>query len=252
MPVDTLSYTEMVDELRKGPIPEHLAIIMDGNGRWAKARGLVRMLGHQAGVSVLDELIRTVKSLGIRYVTVYAFSTENWKRPEREISGLMNLLLDYLNKKLPLLMDEGVCLHAIGEISGLPEKVQKTLAEVEDATKKNNEVFFNLALNYGGRQEILQVCQSLAIEVSSGVLSAEDIDEKLFSQYLYTSGQPDPDLLIRTSGEMRISNFLLWQIAYSEIWITETLWPDFSAQDLFRAISSYQKRDRRFGGLSNP
>lgn len=251
MPKDGQQKTYAIDQLKKGPIPAHIAIIMDGNGRWAKARGLSRILGHRAGVNVIENLLSTIQALGTQYVTVYAFSTENWKRPAQEVSGLMTLLVEFLTKKTPLLMEEGVRLQAIGDIEGLPEKVQTSLVAVQEATKGNQALVFNLALNYGGRQEILQACQGLCRQVEAGILAPEDITEEVFSRQLYTKGQPDPDLLIRTSGEERVSNFLLWQIAYSEIWITDTFWPDFSSQDLLEAVAAYQRRDRRFGGLSH-
>lgn len=239
-----------IDALKRGPIPRHIAIIMDGNGRWAKARGLARMFGHRAGVESLETLLTTVKDLGIGYVTVYAFSTENWKRPEQEVSGLMTLLIEFLHKKRDFLMKEGIRLHAIGDTAGLPVKVQASLGQVQEVTRTNTDLVFNLALNYGGRQEIIRACQALAGQVKAGDLALEDITEDVFSGELYTKGQPDPDLLIRTSGEERVSNFLLWQIAYSEIWITETYWPDFTSHDLLQAVAAYQRRDRRFGGLS--
>ena len=238
-----------IDEILEGNIPSHIAIIMDGNGRWATARGLVRLAGHRAGVEVIDEVLRTIKKVGTKYFTVYAFSTENWRRPVDEVDGLMKLFIEYLDKKIDQLNAEGVCVRVIGDVSGLNQKVQEKIINAYEITKDNDEVIFNIALNYGGRQEIVNACRQIAKSCQEGTLSWEDIDCQCFEQYLYTAGQPDPDLLIRSSGEMRLSNFLLWQIAYSEIWITDTLWPNFRAEDLYDAIYAYQKRNRRFGGL---
>ena len=238
-----------IEEILEGNIPQHIAIIMDGNGRWATARGLVRLAGHRAGVEVIDEVLRTIKKLGTKYFTVYAFSTENWRRPTEEVDGLMKLFIEYLDKKIDQLNAEGVCVKVIGDVTGLNKRVQEKIINAYEITKDNDEVIFNIALNYGGRQEIVNACRQISKQCQDGTMSWQDIDNESFEQFLYTAGQPDPDLLIRSSGEMRLSNFLLWQIAYSEIWITDTLWPNFSAGDLYDAIYAYQKRDRRFGGL---
>lgn len=237
-------------QIKAGPLPQHIAVIMDGNGRWAQARGLLRMAGHRAGVEAIEEILSCIKELGIGYLTIYAFSTENWKRPETEVSGLMRLLIEFLDKKIDELNAKGVRICAIGDIDGLDTKVKEKLRFAERQTAQNTDVVLNMALNYGGRQEIVRAVKGIALACQNGDLDPDDIDATCFSSFLYTAGQPDPDLLIRTSGEFRISNFLLWQIAYSEIWITDTYWPDFRKKDLLEAIVSFQGRDRRFGGLS--
>ena len=236
-------------DISQGPVPAHIAVIMDGNGRWATARGMMRLAGHRAGVETLDEILETVKAIGVRYFTVYAFSTENWRRPADEVDGLMRLLVEYIDKKIAKLHKEGVCVRTIGDKDGLPQNVRAKLSEAYALTKDNREIIFNIALNYGGRQEIVHAARCLVKDVQDGKIQREDIDESLFASYLDTAGQPDPDLLIRSSGELRLSNFMLWQVAYSEIWITKTLWPDFRAGDLFDAVYAYQHRDRRYGGL---
>lgn len=237
------------EDIKDGSIPRHIAVIMDGNGRWATAKGLVRLAGHTAGVEAIDEVLETVKAIGTKYFTVYAFSTENWRRPTDEVDGLMNLLVEYLDRKLDKLDSEGVCVRTIGEPSRLPVRVREKVASAYERTKNNDAVIFNIALNYGGRQEIVHACQTVAQMCANGELKWQDIDEATIANHLYTAGQPDPDLLIRSSGELRLSNFLLWQVAYSEFWITDTYWPDFRAGDLYDAVYAYQKRDRRYGGL---
>ena len=222
-----------LEEIMGGSIPRHIAVIMDGNGRWATAQGLMRLAGHRAGVEAIDEVLQTIKKIGTKFFTVYAFSTENWRRPQDEVDGLMRLFIEYLDKK----------------IDRLDEKVQEKIRNAYAVTKDNDEVIFNIAINYGGRQEIVHACRQLAKACENGTMHWDEIDVDKFADHLDTAGQPDPDLLIRSSGELRLSNFMLWQIAYSEIWITDTLWPDFSAGDLFDAVYAYQKRDRRFGGL---
>lgn len=238
-----------LEEISRGTIPQHIAVIMDGNGRWATAKGLARLAGHHAGVETLDEILETVKKIGTKYFTVYAFSTENWRRPADEVEGLMKLLVEYIDKKITKLHSEGVSVRTIGDISQLNEKVRMKLAEARELTKNNDEIIFNIALNYGGRQEIVRACKKIVHECETGTLSCDNIDEKCFASFLDTNGQPDPDLLIRSSGELRLSNFMLWQVAYSEIWITSTLWPDFRSGDLYDAVFAFQKRNRRFGGL---
>lgn len=238
-----------LEEVMEGAIPEHIAVIMDGNGRWATAQGLMRLAGHRAGVEAIDEVLQTIKRIGTKYFTVYAFSTENWRRPQEEVDGLMKLFIEYIDKNLDRLNEEGIFVRAIGDINGLSQKVQVKFRNAYEVTKNNSDVIFNIAVNYGGRQEIVYACRQLAKACEEGKMHWEDIDTELFANHLDTGGQPDPDLLIRSSGEMRLSNFMLWQVAYSEIWITDTLWPDFTAGDLYDAVYSYQKRDRRFGGL---
>ena len=230
------------DDIKDGSIPRHIAVIMDGNGRWATAKGLARLAGHTAGVEAIDEVLETVKKIGTKYFTVYAFSTENWRRPADEVDGLMHLLVEYLDKKIAKLHAEGVCVRTIGDPTRLPARVREKVENAYALTKDNDDVIFNIALNYGGRQEIARAC-------AAGELAPEEIDENIIANHLYTAGQPDPDLLIRSSGELRLSNFLLWQVAYTEFWITNTYWPDFRAGDLFDAVYAYQKRDRRYGGL---
>lgn len=250
MAEQAMNYEDMLLTIKKGPIPAHVAIIMDGNGRWAKAKGLLRLAGHRAGVEVIDDILTCIKTLGIKYFTIFAFSTENWKRPSDEVDGLMRLLIEYIDREIDKLDQEGVCFRTIGATSALDKKVRKKLDYAIERTKNNDDVIFNIALNYGGRQEILMATKEIAKGCMDGRYDPEEITEGIFSQHLYTSGQADPDLLIRTSGEFRISNFLLWQIAYTEIWITDVLWPDFKKEHLLEAICSYQKRDRRFGGLT--
>lgn len=223
---------------------------MDGNGRWATMRGLVRLKGHRAGVEAMDAILETVIALGVEYLTVYAFSTENWKRPTSEVNGLMALLVEYLDRKCDKLMRNDVRLVAIGDKAGLPDKVQASLQRVEEKTKNNVTLHFNIALNYGGRQELVRAAHLLAQEVAAGDRSPETIDEAAIAEKLYTAGQPDPDFIIRSSGEFRISNFMLWQMAYAELWLTDVLWPDFSPADLLEAIGDFQGRDRRFGGIA--
>lgn len=238
-----------IEDIAGGAIPRHIAVIMDGNGRWATAKGMARLAGHHAGVEALDEVLETIKAIGTKYFTVYAFSTENWRRPADEVNGLMHLLVEYLDKKIAKLHAEGVCVRVIGDRSGLSDRVRQKVENAYALTKNNDAVIFNIALNYGGRQEIVHAARQLAQACENGEMNWQNIDEDAFAAHLDTAGQPDPDLLIRSSGELRLSNFMLWQVAYSEIWITDTLWPDFRAGDLFDAVFAFQKRDRRFGGL---
>lgn len=230
-------------------LPSHVSIIMDGNGRWAQARGLDRALGHKAGVSSLKEIVTASVRLGIKVLSVYAFSTENWKRPQHEVTLLMHLFATTLVKELPLFAQENVRLRFFGNIDALPATTRKVFKQGLQQTQHNTGMVFALAVNYGGRYDLVQAAQSIAIQVQDGKLKPSDIDEEVLSSYLYTSGLPDPDLVIRTSGEMRLSNYLLYQIAYSELYITKTLWPDFTKWDFLRAIKSYQERTRRFGGV---
>ncbi len=228
-------------------LPRHVAIIMDGNGRWASSRGLPRVMGHRAGIKSVRTVVEAARELGIGVLTLYAFSVENWKRPSQEVATLMRLLNRYLRLELPRLMRHEIRLNVLGDFEGLPEKVQDHLAQVMATTKKNQRMVLNLALNYGGRHEILQAVRRVSAEVKAGRLKEGQLDETTFSRFLYTDGQPDPDLLIRTSGEQRISNFLLWQISYAELYLTPTLWPDFGKADFLQAVREYQHRDRRFG-----
>jgi undecaprenyl diphosphate synthase len=227
-------------------VPRHVAIIMDGNGRWALSRGLPRLAGHKAGTENLRRVIRASAEFGIKYLTIYAFSTENWGRPPEEVRGLMHILEDVIDRELSELNKEGVQLRHIGRLERLVPKLQKKVLEAIELTKKNDRLVLNVAFNYGGRDEIVQAIQRL---MKDGV-GPEKVTDELVSQYLYTAGVPDPDLIIRTSGELRVSNFLIWQAAYSEWYITETYWPDFDKEEYRRALENYGKRDRRYGGVS--
>lgn len=239
------------DKIAMDRLPRHIAIIMDGNGRWAQKRALPRSMGHRAGVEALREIVKTCSKLKIKILTVYAFSTENWKRPKDEVGVLMDLLTEYLRKELQELHEQKVVIRSMGKISDLPLEAQQEIAHAIELTRDNTGLIFNIALNYGGRAEIIDAVKSLSKEVLSGKMRIEEIDEQLFSNLLYTQGLPEPDLLIRTSGEMRLSNFLLWQLAYTEIVVVKELWPDFSQKALLEAIKEYQKRDRRFGGINS-
>jgi len=228
-------------------IPRHVAIIMDGNGRWAQRRGLHRVRGHAVGAESVRVVTRLARRLGISYLTLFAFSEENWQRPNLEIRTLMALLRRYLHRELSEMQDNQIALRAIGNLKQLPEKVLQDLTQTIAATAAGARMVLTLALSYGGRREIVQAVQTLAREVAAGRLAPEDIDAALFARYLYTAGMPDPDLLIRTSGEYRLSNFLLWQSAYTELYVTDTLWPDFREDDFMKALEAYQQRERRFG-----
>jgi undecaprenyl diphosphate synthase len=228
-------------------LPQHVAIIMDGNGRWAKKRSLNRIRGHRAGTESVRAIVRASRELGIRVLTLYAFSTENWKRPAKEVSSLFELLKDFLRSELEEMMENGIRLNAIGDIERFPGDVLDVLRHVMDATGANPGMTLNLALSYGGRDEIVRAARRIAKGVAEGRVSLDAITEETFPDYLYTKGMPDPDLLIRTSGEMRVSNFMLWQIAYAEIFVTETLWPDFRREEFTEILHAYQKRERRFG-----
>lgn len=232
-------------------IPKHIAIIMDGNGRWAKENGKIRTAGHQAGAEVLKDIVKAADNLGVKVLTVYAFSTENWKRPKMEVDFIMQLLGAYLKKEIPEFNANNVQVRFIGSRNGLPESVLEELDLVLQSTAKNTGIILNLAINYGGREEIVSATKKIVGAVQSGDLKVEDIDEKCFENFLYTGDLPAPDLLIRTGGDFRISNFLLWQLAYTEIWTTETYWPDFTPELLQTAVAEFGKRERRFGGLGN-
>ena len=229
-------------------IPEHIAIIMDGNGRWADKKSLPKIAGHAKGVSSVEKILNACIDLGVKNLTLYTFSTENWKRSELEIKGLMELLYSYLHRKKKDLMKRGIRLMVSGDIKGLPDRVYKKIKEVKDLTAKNENLVLNLALNYGSRQEIVRAIKKIAQKVKKGSIEIEDIDEKIVSKNLYTKSIPDPDLLIRTSGEYRLSNFLLWQLSYAEFYVTKKFWPDFCKKDLKEAIEDFNKRQRRFGG----
>ena len=236
-------------EIDYNNLPNHIGFIMDGNGRWAKKRGLPRSAGHKAGAESLKKIITEANKMGVKYATVYAFSTENWKRPKDEVDYLMQLLMDYLVNAEKTLAGENVVIRAIGSRSELSEEMQRQIEKTEKFTEKNTGIVMNIALNYGGREEIVRSFKKLAREVCDGKKNIEDITEKDIENGLYTKGQPDVDLLIRTSGELRISNFMLWQISYAEMWFTDKLWPDFKPSDLHRAILDFQNRGRRFGGV---
>ena len=231
-------------------VPEHIAIIMDGNGRWATARGLSRSKGHEAGIEGVRAAIRTASDLGVRYLTIYSFSTENWNRPADEVNLLMELFAETMAAEVDGLHEEGVRVRLIGDMSALPEETRESFERAIAKTANNEGMTLVMAVNYGGRAEIIAAMRSLAADVAAGTLAPADIDEALLAGRLYTNGIPDPDLIVRTSGEFRISNFLLWQGAYSELYVTDVLWPDFDKYELLRAVMSYQARDRRFGKVS--
>ncbi|KEI17042.1 isoprenyl transferase [Clostridium haemolyticum] len=245
----TKGESNIESNLNKDNIPKHIAIIMDGNGRWAKQKKLPRTLGHKAGVETIREIVKECSNLGVKILTLYAFSTENWKRPKEEVGALMKLLVEYLKKELKELHEENVIIRTIGNISKLPKICQQELTNAYNTTKNNTGLILNLALNYGGRDEIINAMKEIGAKIKEGTLSPEDINEEVISQVLYTKNLSDPDIIIRTAGEQRLSNFLLWQCAYSEFWYTDIKWPDFKKDDLCKAIYDYQNRDRRFGGL---
>jgi undecaprenyl diphosphate synthase len=237
-----------LEELKaRGNLPRHVAIIMDGNGRWAKARGVPRLLGHRAGRESVREAVRGCAALGVDVLTLYTFSTENWKRPAREVSALMTMLRESLRRERVELKANNVRLQVIGRATDLPAPVRRAIEETQEFLAGSTGMLLNLALSYGGRVELVDAIRRMLGESGDRRLRPQDVDEELVASYLYTAGLPDPDLLIRTSGEMRISNFMLWQLAYTELWITDTLWPDFRRRHLFQAIAEYQRRERRFG-----
>jgi undecaprenyl diphosphate synthase len=238
------------DSINKDNLPKHLAIIMDGNGRWAKQKGYLRALGHESGTKSVREVVETCAKLGIENLTLYAFSTENWNRPKLEVKLLMNILINSLQDELKTLNDNNIRLNSIGNLSLLPKSAQKKLQEVIETTKNNSRMVLTLALSYGSREELINVVKNISNKVKNNIISIDSIDESIINQHLYTQDLPEVDLLIRTSGEHRISNFLLWQIAYAELYFTDILWPDFKEDDLYEAIISYQKRERRFGKTS--
>jgi undecaprenyl diphosphate synthase len=231
-------------------LPRHVAVIMDGNGRWAKLRHKPRVEGHRAGIASVRDVVETSARLGLQVLTLYAFSVENWKRPQSEVTTLMGLLKRYLRIELDTLLRNNIRFQVIGRMHELPDDVQEELRRGMEKTADRTGLLFNIALNYGGRTEITDAVRRLATDVAAGRRAPADIDEDTLSSYLYTAGLPDPDLLIRTSGELRVSNFLLWQIAYAEIWVTDVLWPDFRRRHLLQAVADYQKRERRYGGIT--
>ncbi len=232
-------------------IPKHIAIILDGNGRWAKAKGMPRNYGHTVGAKNVETVCQVAHDLGIRYVTMYAFSTENWNRPDGEVEALMKLLEGYLKNCVRTADKNNMRVRVIGDTSRLSEKFQRQIAELEAVSAKNDGLNLQIAINYGSRDEMIRAMRRLCADVKAGERQPEEIDEQMFERYLDTAGIPDPDLLIRTSGEQRLSNYLLWQLAYSEFYFTDVPWPDFGRDELVRAIEAYNKRDRRFGGLTN-
>jgi undecaprenyl diphosphate synthase len=235
------------EEQEKEDLPRHIAIIMDGNGRWAQKRGLPRIVGHRAGAKAAREIVQACGQWGIEVLTLYTFSMENWRRPKSETSALMLLLEEFIQREIGELMSNDVQLRTLGRMEGLPVSTQRQIGEATAHTRGNKGLILNLALNYGGRTEIVDATKSILLAVESGRMSREDLNEESFGRFLYTASLPDPDLLIRTGGDMRISNFLLYQLAYAELWVTPTFWPDFTPQDLSKAISAYQQRERRFG-----
>jgi len=237
----------MLNQLNKEKLPRHIAIIMDGNGRWAKKRNLERIVGHQKGIESAREIVKFCHEIGIKVLTLYAFSIENWKRPKKEVQALMNLLKRYIQQESKELLKNNIQLRAIGNIEDMPSSVIQVLNQAIEKTKQCTGMIVNLALSYGGRDEIIRAIQNIVKDIKEGNLKEEEITEAVFSRYLFTKDLPDPDLLIRTSGEMRLSNFLLWQMAYTEIYVTEILWPDFKREDMIRALINYQSRERRFG-----
>ena len=230
-------------------VPNHIAIILDGNGRWATAKGMPRSYGHMKGCANLETVCDYMKELGVKYVTVYAFSTENWKRSKEEVDGLMKLFRSYLKKCIKLADKNKMRVRVIGEISAFDQDIQDSIEKLEEYSQKYDEIYFQIALNYGSRDEIIRGVRKLAQDAADGRINPQEIDEKVFGNYLDTAGIPDPDLMIRTSGELRLSNFLLWQMAYTEFYFTDVAWPDFNKAELVKAIEKYNQRDRRYGGV---
>lgn len=250
MPLVLKTLMSFKEKINAEALPRHIAIIMDGNGRWAKERGKIRTFGHSHGVAAVRDTVEGAAEIGVNFLTLYAFSTENWNRPKFEINALMELLIHTIGKETKTLIDNNIRLEAIGNIESLPKSCIRELKKAMDETKNNSRMTLVLALSYSSRWELTEAAKKIALLAESGKIKSTDVDEKLFSSQLNTNQIPDPELLIRTSGEYRISNFLLWQIAYAELYFTEKLWPDFRREDLFEAIADFQKRERRFGGLS--
>ena len=243
--------TDLLMKIDKQKLPKHVAIIMDGNGRWATRKGLPRSFGHKQGVSVLKKILKAAKNLGCNVITVYAFSTENWTRPTKEVEFLINLFSEVLKNEIEEIHEESIKIKFIGDLTPFPETLKKIIYSSESLTKTNNKFLLNVCVNYGGRQEIVKVAKELVLKCSSGDIKINEVNEELFNSELLTRGIKDPELLIRTSGEKRISNFLLWQLAYSEIYISDVLWPDFNEFEFLKAIIDYQSRNRRFGGIES-
>ena len=237
-------------QINDSRLPKHIAIIMDGNGRWAKKQGMARAFGHENGAKAVRQVVEGCAELGVENLTLYAFSTENWNRPKLEVQTLMRLLISSLKKEIKTLHDNNIRLCTIGNLNTLPSRVYKELVDVMEKTKLNTRMTLTIALSYGSREELISTIKEISIKVKNNIISPENIDESIINEHLYTRNLPDVDLLVRTSGEQRISNFLLWQIAYAELYFTNTLWPDFSKEDLYHAIIEYQKRERRFGKTS--
>ena len=245
-----ISKVSIKDNIHIDHLPQHIAIIMDGNGRWAKQKGKLRVFGHEKGSKAVKEAVEACAELGVKNLTLYAFSTENWNRPKLEVQTLMKLLISSLKKEIKTLQKNNIKLNAIGDLKALPEKVYKELIDVINLTKSNDKLTLTLALSYGSRAELINTIKEISIKVKNNIISPEKIDESVINEHLYTRNLPDVDLLIRTSGEQRISNFLLWQIAYAELYFTNIFWPDFTKYHLYEAIINYQKRERRFGKTS--
>ena len=242
---------DLINEIDKVRVPEHVAIIMDGNGRWATKKGLPRSSGHNEGVNVLKEIVKVSKNIGIKVLTVYAFSTENWTRPEKEVDFLIKLFQKVITNEIEEIHKKLIKIKFIGDLAPFPESLKSLIKQAETLTDKNQDFILNICINYGGRQEIVKVARKIALKSISGEIDPNNVNEKLFESELLTKGSKDPELLIRTSGEKRISNFLLWQVAYSEIYITDVLWPDFNETEFLKAIIDYQSRNRRFGGIES-
>ncbi|NLX61741.1 MAG: isoprenyl transferase [Tissierellia bacterium] len=240
---------ELKNKIDTNRIPKHIGIIMDGNGRWAKKRGLPRTAGHKEGVKRVTEIVEAAYNLNVKYLSLYAFSTENWKRPKSEIEALMKLLIQYINKEIERIHKNNIKVQTMGDLSKLPSAVIKEINRAVELTKNNTEMVLNIGLNYGGRDEIIRAVKNILDDFKLGKITKEDINEESFTGYLYTKNMPDLDLLIRPSGELRLSNFMLYQVAYTEFWFSDIFWPDFKEQHLYQAIIDYQKRDRRFGGV---
>ena len=241
---------DLKEQIHKEKLPNHVAIIMDGNGRWAKQQGFMRVIAHENGTKAVRQAVEASAEIGIKNLTLYAFSTENWKRPKLEVQTLMKLLVKSLKREIKTLQDNNIKLSAIGSLHDLPQKAQQELLDVIEKTKNNTNMTLTLALSYGSREEIVNVIKELSVKVKNNIISPESIDESIINKHLYTQNLPDVDLLIRTSGEQRISNFLLWQIAYAELYFTDILWPDFKKENLYEALINYQNRERRFGKTS--
>ena len=244
-------FSALLMKIDKQKLPKHVAIIMDGNGRWATRKGLPRSFGHKQGVSVLKKILKAAKNLGCKVMTVYAFSTENWTRPSKEVDFLINLFSEVLKNEIDEIHEESTKIKFIGDLTPFPKNLKEIISSSESLTKNNNKFLFNVCVNYGGRQEIVKVAKELALKSSAGEINPSEVDEELIHSKLLTRGINDPELLIRTSGEKRLSNFLLWQLAYSEIYISDVLWPDFNEYEFLKAIVDYQSRNRRFGGIES-